>query len=210
MLRFVFSVIGATILSVSIFWVLQTMIKMNETQNLTQENVKYIDFVRLKKEQQITKKERVKPKKPKPLKKPKPKVAVKQKKMPLKQQMVQKMPLNLNLPINLSANGILGDARVSGFGGQVISTNVIPLSRVNPVYPRRAKRLRIEGNVQAEFTITTAGTVKDIVIIKAEPKNIFDTAVKRSLLKWRFKPKKDKGKAIEQRASLKFNFKLEE
>lgn len=210
MIRILLSFIGASIFTAGIFWTLQIMIKIDSSKNIDEKRTKHIDVVRLKRKQDIIKKERVKPKKPKPLKKPKPKIALKTKKIPIKQKMTKIKPLDFKLPIKLSASSMLGDAVVSKFAVQEIDTDVIPLSRVKPVYPRRAKRLRIEGEVKAEFTITLTGGVKDILIVKSEPKGVFDRAAKRSLIRWKFKPKMQDGEAVEQRALLKFTFKLEE
>ncbi len=40
--------------------------------------------------------------------------------------------------------------------------DVIPLVRINPEYPNRARERGIEGWVQVQFTITPAGTVADV------------------------------------------------
>lgn len=181
---------------------------MNLDKVKSQENIRFIDFVRLERESELQKKERVRPKRPKPLPKPKPKTEVKQEKMPNKDLTAEPMRLDLDLPLDLAAKGMLGDAMV-GIGAQEVNTNVIPLSRVNPVYPRRAKMMKAEGYIQVEFTITKSGHVKDIEIVRSYPEGLFDTSARRALIRWTFKPKMEGGKAVPQRAGLTINYRSE-
>ena len=76
--------------------------------------------------------------------------------------------------------------------------DVIPLVRINPDYPPRALSRGLEGWVQVQFTITATGTVKDPVVVTAEPKNIFDDAALKAIARWRYNPKVDGGVAVER------------
>jgi len=76
--------------------------------------------------------------------------------------------------------------------------DVIPLVRINPDYPPRALDRQLEGWVQVQFTITAAGTVKDAVVVDAQPKNIFDDAALRAIARWRYNPKIENGVAVER------------
>ena len=206
-LRSLFSFFIAIVIVFSLFWILQNMVNVGTDQNLTSKSLQMVDFIKLKKQQTIEKKQRVKPKKPKPKKKPvKPKVNIQKDLKMVKQPMVTEK-LNLNLPLNLSSISALGDAFVDT-GGQAISTNVIPLSKVSPRYPRRAKRMGKEGYVKLEFTITKLGTVKDVTIVVSEPEGLFDSSAKRAILKWKFRPKIEEGSPVEQRALLQIDFDL--
>lgn len=75
---------------------------------------------------------------------------------------------------------------------------VAPLVRVNPDYPRRALERSIEGWVHVRFTITAAGTVKDLVVVDAEPKRVFDEAASKAVLRWRYNPRVENGVAVER------------
>ena len=108
----------------------------------------------------------------------------------------------------MAATSALGDAMVATSGGAV-NANVIPLARINPIYPKRAKMMKIEGFVALEFTITQLGTVRDIKILNSQPPKIFDRSASRALSKWKFKPKVVNQVAVEQRASVQINFKLD-
>ena len=75
---------------------------------------------------------------------------------------------------------------------------VAPLVRVNPDYPRRALERGIEGWVHVRFTITAAGTVKDLVVVDAEPNGVFDEAASKAVLRWRYNPRVENGVAVER------------
>jgi len=76
--------------------------------------------------------------------------------------------------------------------------DVIPLVRINPDYPPRALSRGLEGWVQVQFTITATGTVRDPVVVNAEPKNIFDDAALKAIARWRYNPKVESGVAVER------------
>jgi len=76
--------------------------------------------------------------------------------------------------------------------------DVIPLVRIAPDYPPRALSRGLEGWVQVQFTITATGTVKDAVVVNAEPKNIFDEAALKAIARWRYNPRVDGGVAVER------------
>jgi protein TonB len=86
-----------------------------------------------------------------------------------------------------------------------------PLVRVPPDYPRRALDRGIEGWVHVRFTITTAGTVKDLVVVDSEPKSVFDEAATKAVMRWRYNPPIQNGVAIERIGEqILLRFKLED
>ena len=87
-------------------------------------------------------------------------------------------------------------SRMTVAGGS--DRDVIPLVRVNPDYPQRALQRELEGWVQVQFTITAAGTVKDAVVVDAEPKETFDDAALTAIARWRYNPKVENGAPVER------------
>ena len=73
----------------------------------------------------------------------------------------------------------------------------LPITKVAPVYPRRAQQRGIEGYVLLEFVVTTSGAVRDPVVIDAKPPGIFDRAAIRAALKFKYKPKVANGEPVE-------------
>lgn len=76
--------------------------------------------------------------------------------------------------------------------------DVIPLVRIAPDYPLRALTRGIEGWVKVEFTISASGSVKNAKVVAAEPKNIFDDAALKAILRWRYNPRIEGGVAVER------------
>lgn len=92
-----------------------------------------------------------------------------------------------------------------------MNLNATPVSRMNPQYPRRALTRRIEGFVVAEFTVDRSGHVvaDSFEIIESSPPGVFDRAVERALLRWRFNPHTESGQAVPFRTRQRLEFKLE-
>jgi len=96
-------------------------------------------------------------------------------------------------------------------GAPPSDTDIIPLVRVVPQYPATAQSRGIEGWVQVEFTITAAGTVRDPIVIAAEPARIFDQAALRAIRKWKYNPKVEDGKAVERPGvRVRLDFRIDE
>ncbi|SIQ00555.1 energy transducer TonB [Marinobacterium stanieri] len=95
--------------------------------------------------------------------------------------------------------------------GIKMHANATPVSRMNPQYPRRALTRRIQGYVVAEFTVDTQGRVipDSFKIVEADPPGMFDRAVERALMRWRFNPLTENGAAVPFRTRQRLEFKLE-
>ena len=97
-----------------------------------------------------------------------------------------------------------------GTGGAAIGLDgdVVPLVRIEPQYPNRAMTHGIEGWVQLQFTITAAGTVRDPVVVDANPRGYFEDAAVKAVSRWKYQPKMHEGRAVERvgnRVVLRFD-----
>lgn len=84
------------------------------------------------------------------------------------------------------------------------------LVRLPASYPMRARRLDIEGWVKVEFIVTREGRVRDIKVVEAEPKGVFESSVTRSVSQYRFKPGTVDGNTVAVRVVTTIRFKMEE
>lgn len=159
-----------------------------------------IEFIRAKPRSFLDEKKRKLPeKKPKKMKPPKTKMLSSVLSKP------QKMNPNMDLP-DLKSILKSGGPAVGGMGG-ALGSEVTPLVRIEPQYPRKAAMQKIEGWVTLQFNITPAGTVSDVQILDSKPPRIFDRAAIKALRKWKYRPKIENGKPVEQK-NLKVQLKF--
>jgi len=92
---------------------------------------------------------------------------------------------------------------------KTVISGIMPLVKVNPIYPNRAVSHGIEGWVRLEFTIQIDGSVADVVVVKSMPEAVFDDAAIAAIEQWQFKPKMVNGIAVPQRAGQQLQFKLD-
>jgi protein TonB len=83
------------------------------------------------------------------------------------------------------------------------------LSTVEPVYPADAFRNRIEGWVEVEFTVSEQGTVRDVDVVEANPRGIFESAASQAISAWRYRPRVVNGQPVPQRTSVTLRFNVD-
>jgi protein TonB len=83
------------------------------------------------------------------------------------------------------------------------------LTATEPVYPPAALRDRVEGWVEVDFTVTEAGVVREIEIVAAEPRGVFEAAATAAIGAWRFQPRVVNGRPVPQRSSVTLRFNVE-
>jgi periplasmic protein TonB len=79
--------------------------------------------------------------------------------------------------------------------------------RANPVYPFEMKRQGIPGEVVLRFIVDTNGDVRDIEVISSSQRE-FESPAMAAVLKWKFKPGRKGGKAVNTRMQIPINFNL--
>jgi protein TonB len=88
----------------------------------------------------------------------------------------------------------------SGFG----DGDYLPIVKVAPEYPSTAASRGIEGFCMVEFTVTTAGTTRDVRVVEEEcittdgkPTSVFNRASIRAAERFKYRPKVLDGEPIE-------------
>ena len=83
-----------------------------------------------------------------------------------------------------------------------------PVVRIAPSYPRRALEQGTEGYAIVEFTVTIEGMIKDAMVVDQMPGNVFGSAARKAVEKWRYAPCKIDGKVQEVRLQVQLIFEL--
>lgn len=100
---------------------------------------------------------------------------------------------------------------VTGTAGPAVGSDAGPqrLVALQPPYPREAAMAGIEGWVRVQFTVTEAGTVRDIRILDAAPSRVFNETVINTLQRWRFEPARVDGQPVARRVVQVLEFDLD-
>ena len=84
----------------------------------------------------------------------------------------------------------------------------VPLSPIRPKYPEIAQEAGIEGTVVVQVFVDDNGRVKETVILKSIPNTGLDEAASDAIRKVRFRPAKQRERAVGVWISIPVNFRL--
>ena len=186
--RYLIAIVLAAVVTLGLFFLMQSLIKSGGSALTDAPKGSVLDFVRVKKDESVQKKDR-KPNKPAKPEQPPPQM--------------QQPPLDSPTPdasnsgLNCGADIV---ADISLDGGLALESGdgeYLPIVKVAPVYPQRALSRGIEGFVIVEFTVGKQGSVKDPFVVEANPANIFDQAALDAAAKFKYKPRVINGEAAE-------------
>ena len=98
-----------------------------------------------------------------------------------------------------------------GVGGLSVSDGeYLPIVKVAPIYPNRANTRGVEGYCIVEYTVTTAGSIRDPKPVDCQPAGYFEKASVKAALKFKYKPRVVDGEPIEVAGvQNKFTYQLE-
>jgi protein TonB len=180
------SIAIAIVVTFGLFWSMQALVSV--TGELKEgSSTGAIEFVRLKRDNTPQEKKREPPKRAKPKQQP--------------------PPPEMNMAKNINPSDAVGDiapmvdttaelGKAADLSAGSGDRDLVPLVRVDPQYPPRAKQRGISGWVEVEFTIGPAGTVEDLKVLRSNPRGIFERSVLRAVRRWRYNPKVVDGKAV--------------
>ena len=83
-----------------------------------------------------------------------------------------------------------------------------PLSSIRPVYPEIAQEAGIEGTVVVQVFVDKKGRVKDTLVLKGIPNTGLDEAAVTAIKKTRFRPAKQRERAVGVWISIPVNLSL--
>jgi protein TonB len=185
-LRFFLAIALAMLTTFALFWVMQALVGVSGELKEARPSPR-VEFVRLKRDMAPEMKKREPPRREKPEQQP--------------------PPPEMNLAKNINPGEAVGEIipmvdtaveleKATSLGAGGGDSDVVPLVRVDPQYPAKAKQRRIEGWVDIEFTIGPAGTVENPKVIGANPRAVFERSALRAVRRWRYNPKIENGVAV--------------
>lgn len=198
--RYVFAIIVGTMVTLSLLFVMHLLIEYGESALSSPKDRHMLEFVRVKRNENVNTEDITPEKPPKPPEVP-PEVPP--------QDMDTVDP---NAPtVNIPAPQVSTDTNIGGPGGMNIAEgDYLPIVRVAPVYPARALSRGVEGYVDMGFTVTTTGTVKDPAVLFSTS-SLFDRAATRAVLKFKYKPRVVDGQPVEvPNVKTRITFKIED
>lgn len=188
-----------------LFTVMQFMIRADAMFEKPDPSRTYLNFVRVEQNEETRTKER-KLNEPPPPEAPPETPDLSNQLANLNPNLDMNMP-TIGIPINSGDGPFLG-AMQQGQGLAGFDTDVIPVVRTAPTYPRNAKQAKLEGYVTLAVTIRPDGTVSGVSVLESDPPRIFDKAAIAAMQRWKFRPKIVDGTPQAQRARQTIEFKL--
>ncbi|MFA5233618.1 MAG: energy transducer TonB [Sulfurimonas sp.] len=212
-LRWGGSFILALLVTTALFFSMHAMIRHDGDGVVPNELYKVIDFVAPHKERLTPEIQKELPPEPKPKEQP-PKVST----QATKSNKSSVTPLPLQTIAMPDISGIGNGAKLFGSAPKIpngmqemkFDAELTPMVQINPLQPKRAKRMGVEGHIKARLEVDESGSVTNIQIVESIPKGTFDMAAIRALNKWKFRPKMVANKAVAQVGIVTLSFKLGE
>ncbi len=80
------------------------------------------------------------------------------------------------------------------------------IKKVQPIYPKNALTMHVEGAVELVATISTSGNITAVKILKGEP--TLTKAASDAVKQWKYRPYLLNGEPVEIQTQITVNFKL--
>ena len=198
--RYAFSTVVGVVVTLSLLFIMQLLIATGQKALTEPRERLQLDFVRVKRNEQLNTQELAPEKPPKPPEVP-PEAP------PQSVDTIDPSAPKINVP----APQVAADTDIGGPGGMNIAEgDYLPIVRVAPVYPARALSRGLEGYVDMSFTVTTTGTVKDPIVVFSTS-SLFERAAIRALLKFKYKPRVVDGVPVDvPGVKTRITFKIED
>lgn len=180
-------------------WMMHVLIQSSEMRLEESDRARVLDFVRIKRDETAARKNR-KPERPKESEVPD---------VPPTDQSSDSGPqlaLNVTSPTDLDADLNLEGGIATGDG------DYLPIVKVAPIYPRAAVSRGLMGECMVRYTVTTAGTVKDVEVVTEQcEQTVFRSASVEAAKRFKYKPRVIDGAPVEVHGVRnRFFFDLEE
>ena len=176
--RYAFSIVMGSVVTLGLLFIMQILIESGEDAISKQRERFTLDFVRVRRNENVNTQDITPDKPPKPPEVP-PEIP------PQDLDTIDPNAPTINIPPPSVAQTI----DIGGPGGMNIAEgDYLPIVRVAPVYPARAQSRGLEGYVDMSFTVTETGTVIDPIVVFSTS-GLFERAATRAVLKFKYKPR---------------------
>ena len=94
--------------------------------------------------------------------------------------------------------------------GDVTNPEIIPETKIEPIYPELARRARLEGNVILQAIVYKDGTVGDIELLRTSRPGVgFEDAAVEAVAQWRYHPATQNEKPVDVYFTIIVTFELQ-
>ena len=187
--RLIIGLILGVFVTLGLLWTMQALIERADRSLDEGSRGHLVDFVRLKRNEEIQRRQ-AKPKKP-----PTPDVPPPQPPTPRLDNLDPSAE-----KIAISAAPVSTDIDLSGGGFSlgIGEGDYLPIVKVAPIYPQRALSRGVEGYCVVEYTVTKLGAIRDPHVVESQcTSSLFHRSSMQAALKFKYKPRVMDGVAID-------------
>ena len=197
-IRLALAALAAVFTTFAILWLMQILIATGKGAITSKYEGRFVDFVRIEKDESLETKT-LKPKKPPEPEQPPPDSPPQLDEIDASVQTVGIGAVDTGVGLN-----------VGGIGGfNAAEGEYLPIVKVAPIYPNRALTRGIEGNCIVEYTVTRNGTTKGVKVVECTS-SLFANASVKAAAKFKYKPRVINGQPIDVPGVMhKITFELE-
>ena len=185
-----------------IFLLMQYLISTDVFNKKNDEDISYLEFIRINTDDSLLERDRKIPDRPKPEKRPPPPpdIDLQQDTKLIRPNLDIELP-NFSVPVDFSG-AFLGNMNDL----QGTSSSLIPMGRVQPQCPIQAIQGGIDGSVRVYLVVGPNGRVKLARIVRATNGTLFNKEATKAIRRWQFKPKVINGIPVEQAGEVEIDF----
>jgi protein TonB len=175
------------------------------------ETIQVVDFIRVAQERRIRETEKP-PEEQKPPEPPRvmPRQAIHSMSQPTMEMPEFQFDMSTDLAGGIPISAPSGAEMKDFYGMLEVDQAPVATLKPRPVYPYRARRLNLDGEVDVKFLVDTAGRVSRVSVLRAVPKGLFGDSVIRALSSWRFKPGRVKGRPVNTWVTTTIAFRIDD
>jgi protein TonB len=201
-IRLIVGIVIGVAVTAGLFWMMQYLIATADRDLNEGVSGNIVDFVRLKRNEEIERRQ-LKPKKPPPPDAPPPQPPTPQ---------LENLDPNAE-KIAISAVPVETDIEMSGgFSLGIGEGDYLPIVKVAPIYPQRALSRNIQGHCVVQYTVTKQGATKNPFVVEDNcTSTLFHRASIQASMKFKYKPRVIDGQAVEvPGVQNKFTYEIKE